>query len=138
VTASTDCSSDYVIITTGDPAQGGTSTRYCGKSPPAYIESLGELLEIEFHTNQGDSCRGFALDYTIVTKVVSCGSKTSDVQFEFLSPLYPDMLPNKTAQCDLTVSHNCESPICQVILLARNFCYLIYCSLSAALGLHRP
>ena len=32
--------------------QGGTSTRYCGKSPPAYIESLGELLEIEFHTNQ--------------------------------------------------------------------------------------
>ena len=47
-------------------------------------------------------------------KVVSCGSKTSDVQFEFLSPLYPEMLPNKTAQCDLTVSHNCESPICQV------------------------
>ena len=32
--------------------QGGTSTRYCGKSPPAYIESLGEMLEIEFHTNQ--------------------------------------------------------------------------------------
>jgi hypothetical protein len=116
VTASTDCNSDYVTVTTGDPAQGGTSTRYCGKSPPAYIESLGELLEIEFHTNQGDSCRGFALDYTIVTKVVSCGSKTSDVQFEFLSPLYPDQLPNKTAQCDLTVSHNCESPICQLRL----------------------
>ena len=52
--------------------------------------------------------------HKIPIKVVSCGSKTSDVQFEFLSPLYPDMLPNKTAQCDLTVSHNCESPICQV------------------------
>jgi hypothetical protein len=116
VTASTECGSDYVTVTTGDLAAGGSSIRYCGKSPPAYIESLGEVLVIEFHTNQGDSCRGFALDYTIVTKEVTCGSKTSDAQFEFLSPLYPAMLPNKTAQCDLTISHDCENPICQLRL----------------------
>ena len=116
VTASTDCDSDYVTVVTGDVALGGSSNRYCGKSPPSYIESLGEVLEIRFNTNQGDSCQGFSLDYTIVTKEVTCGSTTSDVQFEFLSPLYPDMLPNKTAQCDLTISHNCESPICQLRL----------------------
>ena len=116
VTASNNCDSDYVVVKTGDVEKGGTSMRYCGKSPPAYIESLGEVLEVEFHTNQGDSCRGFALDYTIVTKEVSCGSKTADVQFEFNSPLYPAMLPNETAQCDLLVSHNCESPICQLRL----------------------
>merc|ERR1712115_181032 len=116
VTASTECESDYVVIRTGDVTKGGTETRYCGKSPPVSIESMGELLEIEFHTNQGDSCRGFSMDYTIVTKEVTCGSKTSDVQFEFLSPNYPAMLPNETSQCDLAISHDCESPICQLRL----------------------
>ena len=36
----------------GDPAVGGTSTKYCGKSPPREIESIGDVLELEFHTNQ--------------------------------------------------------------------------------------
>ena len=53
----------------GDSAAGGTSSKYCGKSPPREIESIGDILEIEFHTNQGDSCRGFSLDYSVVTKV---------------------------------------------------------------------
>ena len=35
-------------------------------------------------------------------KVVSCGARTSDVQFEFSSPNYPAPLANKTSQCDLT------------------------------------
>ena len=99
----------------GDPAVGGTSTKYCGKSPPREIESIGDVLELEFHTNQvlyctvlcctalhcthqGDSCRGFSLDYTIVTKVVSCGTSTADVQFEFTSPAYPAPLANRTSQ----------------------------------------
>ena len=114
MTANTDCNSDYVVITTGDPAMGGESSKYCGKSVPKEIESIGEVLEIEFHTNQGDSCRGFSLDYTIVTKVVSCGTKTSDVQFEFTSPSYPAALANETAQCELTVSHDCKNPVCQL------------------------
>ena len=37
------------------------------------IESEGEMLSVEFHTNQGDSCRGFSLDYTTVTKQVMTG-----------------------------------------------------------------
>jgi len=114
ITASTDCSSDYIVIITGELEDGGTSTKYCGKSVPAELESVGEVLEIQFHTNQGDSCRGFALDYTIVTKIVTCGAKTSDVQFDFTSPLYPEQLANETAQCDLTISHDCENPICQL------------------------
>ena len=81
---------------------------------PSEIESVGEVLELEFHTNQGDSCRGFALDYTIVTKIVTCGERTTDVQFEFTSPLYPAQLANTTAQCDLTVDHDCDNPICQL------------------------
>ena len=116
VTASANCDSDYVVVTTGDSAVGGTSTKYCGKSPPREIESIGDILEIEFHTNQGDSCRGFSLDYTIVTKVVSCGTKTADVQFEFTSPRYPAPLANMTSQCDLTVSHDCKQPVCQLRL----------------------
>ena len=56
VTANTDCNSDYVVINTGED-----SSKYCGKSVPAEIESVGEVLEIEFHTNQGDSCRGESL-----------------------------------------------------------------------------
>ena len=108
------------ILYPGDPAVGGTSTKYCGKSPPREIESIGDVLELEFHTNQvlyctvlcctvlycavlyctnqGDSCRGFSLDYTIVTKVVSCGTSTADVQFEFTSPAYPAPLANRTSQ----------------------------------------
>lgn len=116
VTASNNCDSDYVVVITGDPAVGGTSTKYCGKSPPKEIESIGDVLELEFHTNQGDSCRGFSLDYTIVTKVVSCGTKTADVQFEFTSPSYPRALANRTSQCDLTVSHDCTKPVCQLRL----------------------
>ena len=40
------------ILYPGDPAVGGTSTKYCGKSPPREIESIGDVLELEFHTNQ--------------------------------------------------------------------------------------
>ena len=40
------------ILSPGDPAVGGTSTKYCGKSPPREIESIGDVLELEFHTNQ--------------------------------------------------------------------------------------
>ena len=109
-------SSLYVIVLisyTGDTAVGGTSTKYCGKSPPEEIESIGDILEIEFHTNQGDSCRGFSLDYTIVTKVVSCGTRTADVQFEFSSPHYPAPLANKTSQVSPQImqrSNNVFSP----------------------------
>jgi len=116
VTASTDCSSDYVIISTGEK-----SNRYCGKAAPAHIESESEVLTIEFHTNQGDSCRGFSLDYTVVTKQVTCGAVTSDLQFEFRSPMYPAPLENKTSQCDLTVSHDCDKPICQLRLDLMDF-----------------
>ena len=49
-----------------------------------------------------------------MTKVVTCGTKTSDVQFEFTSPDYPAALPNQTAQCELTVSHDCKNPVCQL------------------------
>ena len=56
VTANTNCNSDYVVINTGKD-----SSKYCGKSVPKEIESVGEILEIEFHTNQGDSCRGESL-----------------------------------------------------------------------------
>ena len=49
-----------------------------------------------------------------MTKVVTCGTKTSDVQFEFTSPNYPAALPNETAQCELTVSHDCKNPVCQL------------------------
>ncbi|XP_023334329.1 uncharacterized protein LOC111705865 [Eurytemora carolleeae] len=111
ITANTDCSSDYIIVNTGSE-----SNRYCGKFAPSEIESDSELLEIEFHTNQGDSCRGFSLDYTVVTKQVSCGTISSDVQFEFKSPNYPQPLENKTMQCDLTISHDCKTPICQLRL----------------------
>jgi len=111
ITDSTECSSDYVTINTGE-----SSARFCGKSPPSIIESDNEVLEIQFHTNQGDSCRGFSLDYTVVTKQVSCNQRTSDVQFEFRSPNYPDPLVNKSMQCDLTISHDCETPICQLRL----------------------
>jgi len=116
VTASTDCSSDYVVIITGPSAEGGTSSKYCGKAVPSQIESIGEVLEIEFHSNQGDSCRGFSMDFSIVTKIVSCGDTSSDAQFEFISPMYPQAIANKTDQCDLKISHDCESPICQLRL----------------------
>jgi len=116
ITASSDCSSDYIVVISGDK-----SNRYCGKSPPVQIESEDEVLHLEFHTNEGDSCRGFKLDYTVVTKEVSCGSVTADVQFEFRSPNYPEPLENKTMQCDLTVSHDCETPICQLRLDMMDF-----------------
>ena len=44
VTASTDCRSDYVVVTTGEVAKGGSSRRYCGKAAPREIESVGEFL----------------------------------------------------------------------------------------------
>ena len=62
VTANTNCNSDYVVINTGED-----SSKYCGKSVPKEIESVGEILEIEFHTNQGDSCRG---EFESVTTLV--------------------------------------------------------------------
>merc|ERR1712172_282129 len=41
---------------------------------------------------------------------------TADVQFEFTSPSYPRALANRTSQCDLTVSHDCTKPVCQLRL----------------------
>lgn len=49
--------------------------------------------------------------------VVTCGQEVSFLEFDFENPEYPEQIANDSSHCQLTVSHDCEVPICQVRLV---------------------
>ncbi|MPD00682.1 hypothetical protein E2C01_096172 [Portunus trituberculatus] len=57
--------------------------------------------------------------------VVTCGQEVSFLEFDFENPEYPEQIANDSSHCQLTVSHDCEVPICQVRLVVPTQCVLI-------------
>ena len=41
--------------------------RHCGKTAPADFLDGDSAVELVFHTNQGDACKGFAFQYRLET-----------------------------------------------------------------------
>ena len=66
--------------------QGGVK-KHCGKTAPADFLDGDSAVELVFHTNQGDACKGFAFQYrletsnfntcTVVTFLLCLGQKVS-------------------------------------------------------------
>jgi len=130
LTESEDCSSDYVQIS-GLSSHGTSDNReeprHCGKSTPrdfsgaAYSVSSNAALRIVFHTNRDDSCKGFAFQYRVETNHVTCGDVSEGYEFEFTNAEYPNAILNATQHCSVQVSHDCETPICQLRLDLMDF-----------------
>ena len=76
LTDSHDCQSDYVQIAGVTSMRSGdevSQKRHCGKTAPEDFIDGDSAVELVFHTNQGDACKGFAFQYRLETSHVTCG-----------------------------------------------------------------
>ena len=68
LTDSHDCQSDYVQIAGITSMRDGDEvSRHCGKTAPEDFIDGDSAVELVFHTNQGDACKGFAFQYRLET-----------------------------------------------------------------------
>ena len=119
LTDSDDCQSDYVQIAGVTSMRSGdevSQKRHCGKTAPEDFIDGDSAVELVFHTNQGDACKGFAFQYRLETSHVTCGEVSAGSEFEFTNMEFPAAVPNETQHCSIQVSHDCETPICQMRL----------------------
>ncbi|XP_050709865.1 cubilin-like isoform X3 [Eriocheir sinensis] len=117
LTKTPSCSGDYLFVSTTGDANDTSAEPLCGTDTPGEYVSDEDVLYLEFRsTPDGDTCRGFSARYIIEEVVVTCGQEVSFLEFDFQSPDYPEPIANGSSHCELTVSHDCEVPICQVRL----------------------
>ncbi|XP_050712871.1 cubilin-like [Eriocheir sinensis] len=117
LTKTPSCSGDYLFVSATGDANDTSAEPLCGTDTPGEYVSDEDVLYLEFRsTPDGDTCRGFSARYIIEEVVVTCGQEVSFLEFDFQSPDYPEPIANGSSHCELTVSHDCEVPICQVRL----------------------
>ena len=56
------------------------------------------------------------INYTYFLGHVTCGEVSFGSEFEFTYMEFPAAVPNETQHCSIQVSHDCETPICQMRL----------------------
>ncbi|XP_071527005.1 bone morphogenetic protein 1-like [Panulirus ornatus] len=115
VTQTVGCNGDYLLVSpTGFPND-TSAVHMCGTDIPGEFLSDKDTLYVEFRSSpDGDTCRGFSARYSLEEVVVTCGDEVSFLEFDFENPEYPHQTKNETGHCQLTISHDCEVPICQV------------------------
>ncbi|XP_045111458.1 cubilin-like [Portunus trituberculatus] len=117
VTKTPSCSGDYLRVSVTGSSNDTHAVPLCGTDVPGEFLSDQDVIYIEFRsTPDGDTCRGFSARYSVEEVVVTCGQEVSFLEFDFENPEYPEQIANDSSHCQLTVSHDCEVPICQVRL----------------------
>ncbi|XP_066972608.1 cubilin-like isoform X1 [Macrobrachium rosenbergii] len=117
VTQTLGCTGDYLLVSPTGLANDSLATHLCGTDIPGTYVSNIDTLYVEFRSSSdGDTCRGFSAKYTLEEVVVTCGQEVSFLEFDFENPEYPHPTSNGTNHCELTISHECDVPICQVRL----------------------
>lgn len=83
---------------------------------------LIQITESLRKTKVGSQYYNITFFVNMVSVVVTCGDEVSFLEFDFQNPEYPGATRNDTNHCQLTISHECDVPICQVrsVLIA---CY---------------
>ncbi|XP_047496173.1 cubilin-like isoform X1 [Penaeus chinensis] len=117
VTRTPGCSGDYLFVSPTGLSNDTSARHMCGTDTPGEFVSEKDVLYVEFRSSpDGDTCRGFSARYTLEEVVVTCGDTISFLEFDFENPEYPAPTRNLSSHCELTISHDCEIPICQVRL----------------------
>ena len=106
LTDSHDCQSDYVQIAGITSMRDGDEvSRHCGKTAPEDFIDGDSAVELVFHTNQGDACKGFAFQYRLETSHVTCGEVSAGSEFEFTNMEFPAAVPNETQHCSIQLKY---------------------------------
>ncbi|KAK3855681.1 hypothetical protein Pcinc_037933 [Petrolisthes cinctipes] len=122
VTQTPECTGDFLLVSEKGSANDSNAAPLCGTDTPGEFVSEADVIYVEFRsTPDGDTCRGFSARYSIEEVVVTCGDEVSFLEFDFQNPEYPEATRNDTSHCQLTISHECDVPICQVRLDLEEF-----------------
>ncbi|KAK4296057.1 hypothetical protein Pmani_031422 [Petrolisthes manimaculis] len=122
VTQTPECTGDFLLVSEKGSANDSSAAPLCGTDTPGEFVSEADVIYVEFRsTPDGDTCRGFSARYSIEEVVVTCGDEVSFLEFDFQNPEYPEATRNDTSHCQLTISHECDVPICQVRLDLEEF-----------------
>ncbi|KAG7172745.1 CUB domain-containing protein 2-like 1, partial [Homarus americanus] len=117
VTKTPGCNGDYLLVSPTGFSNDTTAVHLCGTDIPGEFLSAKDTLYVEFRsTPDGDTCRGFSARYFLEEVVVTCGEEVSFLEFDFENSEYPLPTKNESSHCELTISHDCDVPICQVRL----------------------
>lgn len=117
VTQTLGCTGDHLLVSPTGLANDTLASHMCGTDAPGTFLSNKDTLYIEFKSSSnGDTCRGFSAKYSLEEVIVTCGDEISFLEFDFENPEYPNPTRNHTSHCELTISHDCDVPICQVRL----------------------
>lgn len=97
LTATRNCSGDWLEVRNGRSNSSALIGRYCGTSIPRRIPSFTHDLYLHFHTDDVDSARGFRLSWHVFAN--GCGGRLIGNEGVITSPNYPSTYPHN-AQCE--------------------------------------
>ncbi|XP_071091816.1 cubilin-like [Haliotis cracherodii] len=98
------CPFDFVKVYDGNDISSRVIAVWCNTMEPT-LQSSGQAMTLEFHTDSSNTYKGFRLKYFQTTSQLSCGDDLSALSYDqyLTSPGYPmDYPPNK--DCTWTIS----------------------------------